>query len=607
MYIRKTERRLADAGAVKKAVELVEKGVSKAEAARREGVKRTTLLRLLKTGDLTERSFSHTVFSPTKEVLLADYIKKTSRLFHGLSATQTRKLAYEFAEATKTDIPSPWKRDRTAGIDWLTNFRKRHHISLRTPEATSIARARGFNKAAVEAFYQNLREVNEKYHGFKPENIWNIDETGITSVAAHPRILCETGTKQVGQISASERGELVTVVGAISASGASAPPFFVFPRKRWNDMLLLEAPNGSHGAAADKGWMTKEVFPDVLRHFITHMKPSEESPVLLLMDNHISHLSVEVIDLCHERNITVVTFPPHCSHRLQPLDVSVYGPLKNAYKIALNDWMVSNVSSRPSIYKLLGIFKIAFEKAITIQNITSGFKTTGIFPLHSLNFCDADFEPSTVHVPLVVNDNPSDQMPEHVVVTPESIQPLPQMSVEVRKKGREKGRSLILTSTPEKENIEKKSQKFLNSTVRDRVSQGEEPGTSGMTYRKNDASEDEANGIDENKSREELPVMQSGKERWSDVVSGDFIVVRVPSLHVRGEGRNYVAKVEAVTGSGFWAVFMESGKRSAVFHPGKESPKFVLTKDLIKILPHPEPVGGTNRARAFMKFPFSPL
>lgn len=89
------------------------------------------------------------------------------------------------------------------------------------------------------------------------------------------------------------------------------------------------------------------------------------------------------------------------------------------------------------------------------------------------------------------------------------------------------------------------------------------------------------------------------------MVNGDFIVVRVPSL--RGEGRKYVAKVESTTENGFWVVFMESGKRSAVFYPGKESPKFVLIEDLIKILPQPEPVGGTTRARAFMKFPFSPL
>ena len=187
--------------------------------------------------------------------------------------------------------------------------------------------------------------------------------------------------------------------------------------------------------------MTKEVFPEALRHFITYMKPSEESRVLLLMDNHNSHLSVEVIDMCRDHHITVITFPPHCSHRLQPLDVSVYGPVKNAYKTALNDWMVSNVGSRPTIYKLPAIFKTAFEKAMTIQNITSGFKRTGIFPLNSMIFGDADFEPATVHVPLVLEDNPSDQVPEAEPgnVTPESIRPFPRMLVETKKTGREKG------------------------------------------------------------------------------------------------------------------------------------------------------------------------
>jgi len=47
-------------------------------------------------------------------------------------------------------------------------------------------------------------------------------------------------------------------------------------------------------------------------------------------DNEVDRttLSLEVIDITHENGVLVAKFPPHCSHRSQPLAVSVYGPFK---------------------------------------------------------------------------------------------------------------------------------------------------------------------------------------------------------------------------------------------------------------------------------------
>jgi len=66
-----------------------------------------------------------------------------------------------------------------------------------------------------------------------------------------------------------------------------------------------------------------------LKHFAKHTKPSAESPVLLLLDNHKSHISLDAINYCRENHITLVSFPLHCSHELQPVDNKcVYGPFK---------------------------------------------------------------------------------------------------------------------------------------------------------------------------------------------------------------------------------------------------------------------------------------
>ena len=77
--------------------------------------------------------------------------------------------------------------------------------------------------------------------------------------------------------------------------------------------------------------MNAELFPKVLEHFINYMKVTPDIPGVLLLDNHSSHLSIEAVSLAKNNGLHRLTFPPHGSHRMQPLDVCVYGPFKRFY------------------------------------------------------------------------------------------------------------------------------------------------------------------------------------------------------------------------------------------------------------------------------------
>ena len=78
--------------------------------------------------------------------------------------------------------------------------------------------------------------------------------------------------------------------------------------------------------------MNKDVFPEVLKHFIGHMAVSEQNPGLLILDNHSSHISLEVINVAQTNGLTILTFPPHCRHRMQLLMlVCVFGPFKRFF------------------------------------------------------------------------------------------------------------------------------------------------------------------------------------------------------------------------------------------------------------------------------------
>ena len=129
---------------------------------------------------------------------------------------------------------------------------------------------------------------------------------------APSRVVARRGVKQVGAMTSGERGTLVSVAYAVQALGNSIPPFFVFPRKNFKEHFVQSGPLGSAGSANKSGWMQEEDFLHFLGHFARHTKVSPEKKVLLLLDNHSSHISLRAVDFCKGQGIVLLTFPPHC-------------------------------------------------------------------------------------------------------------------------------------------------------------------------------------------------------------------------------------------------------------------------------------------------------
>ena len=95
--------------------------------------------------------------------------------------------------------------------------------------------------------------------------------------------------------------------------------------------MMKGAPPESLSLANRSGWMNSELLSVVLRRFIKFMNVSITDTAVLFLDNHVIHLSLETIELARENVLHLVTFPPHCNHKLQPLDVFAFGPFKRNY------------------------------------------------------------------------------------------------------------------------------------------------------------------------------------------------------------------------------------------------------------------------------------
>uniref|UniRef100_A0A336M0E1 CSON006862 protein n=1 Tax=Culicoides sonorensis TaxID=179676 RepID=A0A336M0E1_CULSO len=275
---------------------------------------------------------------------------KSSNLYYELTLADLRKLAYQYAVKLTANYPKSWDKDKITGKEWSLAFRKRNpRLSLRIPENTSAARSFGFTKPIFDSYYR----------------------------------------------------ETVTFCAIVSATGHALPPVYVFPRVKFKAAFLNGAPLGSVGLAHKSGYMVVEIFTEALKHIQRQTNCSKDNKVLLLLDNHESHCSIQAIECARELGIVLLTFPPHTSHKIQPLDVSVYGPFKTKFKIAFKDWLSTNVGKVITIYQIAALSKNAFLESFTERNIMSGFVKPGIYPLNRFAFQDSDFAPSHIiqHTP----------------------------------------------------------------------------------------------------------------------------------------------------------------------------------------------------------------
>ncbi|XP_023312650.1 uncharacterized protein LOC111692771 [Anoplophora glabripennis] len=327
---------------------------------------------------------------------MADYIIKAAEMYNGCSPKDIRKLAYELAKKYELRRPPQWDENGLAGEDWFSSFMKRNRqLSISCAQPTSLSRATSFNLTNVNIFFDNLAKILDREH-FEAKDIYNVDETGVTTVQKPDRVVTRKGMRQVGALTSAERGTLVTITVAVNAIGNATPPMFIFPRLRYQEHFVRDGPVGCIGSGNASGWMQEEQFVIFLTHFQKYTNSSITQKVLLLLDNHSSHISIQALDFCKENGIVVLSFPPHCSHKLQPLDRAVYGPFKKAVNSACDSWMRNNPGKTMTIYDIPSITRTALPLALTPTNIQAEFRCTGIFPFNRDIFSELDFAPSFV-------------------------------------------------------------------------------------------------------------------------------------------------------------------------------------------------------------------
>lgn len=81
--------------------------------------------------------------------------------------------------------------------------------------------------------------------------------------------------------------------------------------------------------------MTKKLFLNWIYHFASSIPSgvSSKNRHLLVLDSHGRHIIVQTIEEEDKFKIDLLTLPTHTTHRLQPLDVSVFGPFMTYFRL----------------------------------------------------------------------------------------------------------------------------------------------------------------------------------------------------------------------------------------------------------------------------------
>ncbi|CAH1985423.1 unnamed protein product [Acanthoscelides obtectus] len=419
-YVKKDKRKSWKKEDMETAITVVrEKKMGTLKAAKTFNVPRTTLQTLSKKLDLTPAQAVCTklgrkpYLGEDLEKELVSYLLIMEQKFYGYTIRDLRRMAYQIA--IRNHLETPFNRNE-AGRSWVDLFLNRHkeHLSIRKPCGTSFSRALGFNKENVQSFFNMLEEAYEK-HKFPAERVFNVDETGLSIVQSKiPHVIGRKGKKQIAALTSAERGSTVTIIACMSASGVFVPPLVIFPRTNMTQILMKGCPPGSIGRAHPSGWVQSNIFTDWFAHFIEKVCPTENSPVLLILDGHYSHVrNPDLIDMARKSFVTIICLPPHSTHKLQPLDKTFMGPLKAFY------------SEEADQSKVVGSTSSSHA---------------------SFSQCCSSSTPKNL-------PGPSKQ------ISPFQIAPVPNIKKKVTNRGRKSSSACVITDTPYKEELSKSLEK----------------------------------------------------------------------------------------------------------------------------------------------------
>ena len=261
---------------------------------------------------------------------------------------------------------------------WLGKFFKRHGLSLRVASQLDGGRVHMARESVIAGFF-DLYSTLVKDTNVTADRIYNVDETGFGEGQYNSRVksVVKKGIKHP-YIKHSSTREHTSAVICASGSGVILPPMIIFKDSFPHSCYASEGVSGSLYAVSKSGHIDSSLYINFIEKlFIPNIPP--QRPVILIQDNHASHLSLPLIELCRANDIILLNLPPHTTHILQPLD-QLFDTLKSAFTNIARTASLLRENLIISKTKFTPVLKQAL-KSLTPKKVATAFRKTGIHPI----------------------------------------------------------------------------------------------------------------------------------------------------------------------------------------------------------------------------------
>jgi len=261
---------------------------------------------------------------------------------------------------------------------WVDRFLGRHpDLTLRMANPIKRARAK-VSREEVQDFITHWEKTIE---GVPPSNIFNYDETNLKDDPGAQKCIFRKGTKYCEKVQNTSKSA-TSIMFCGSADGKMLPPMVVYKAANVYERWKAGGPKGAEYSCSKSGWFDSFQFQ---RWFFKIMLPAANrlpGKKVILGDNLASHLNKEVIDACKKYDIAFCCLPPNSTDKLQPLDVAIFGPLKEYWRQILRAYK-AKYPNEAGINKkdFPALLKSVLEKAALGRHLPAGFEKCGLFPV----------------------------------------------------------------------------------------------------------------------------------------------------------------------------------------------------------------------------------
>ena len=368
---------------IEAAIQDVEQGSTQAAAAARYSISRSTLNYRIHGKQARSEAFKHKQrLSPEQERFLADWCLNEE----GAGRAPSRRQVVGFAQS----ILREGGDGEALGERWLDRFLRRNPaVKMKNSSPLELLRTKGSTREEYNKFYTLLEaQIAEKK--VVPANIANIDEHGMQELESKGGKVIGTELSRKAYVTSSDATTWVSVIECGTAEGRRLHPCIVFTgaslQGQWfpeDFEMQRDFPDWKYDKSLT-GWSNAQIFLKWFREvYLIETKPQRPSDWrILILDEHSSHLNDDFMFLAFKHKVQLIYLPPHTSHKTQPLDRSVFGPLKNYFRQHTKALAGYTAAAAINKRRFLYCYRDASREGMTSGNLRSGFRKTGIWPFN---------------------------------------------------------------------------------------------------------------------------------------------------------------------------------------------------------------------------------